>query len=870
MRKVKNKKSIRRLADKSFRSNRTRNIIAALAIAMTTMLFTTLFTIGLGTIESFQQSTMRQAGGDSHGAIKHLSREQYEKLKDHPSIQESAPCIMAAEEIKNPEFLKRHLEAWYIPDYHYGHCFIEILEGKAPSSADEILMDQMSMELLGLDPAPGQEVTLQMQLRQSSGAIIDRIFKISGVIRSDPALNVGFAILSQDYLTEYASELTYTYHQDYSSTGTIRMDINFSNSFGIQRKLDKVIEDCGYSTDPEQENYIDSNANWGYLSDSTEGDPLTMGALTAGLFLIFLTGYLIIYNVFQISVMKDIRYYGLLKTIGTTGRQVKIILRRQAAILSVLGIPPGILTGFFIGKALVPFIVAQSAMQGGAQVSFHPLILIGAVLFTVITVFVSMGKPSRMAAKVSPVDALRYTDQAPDRQKKIRLKKSVKGGRIHRMALANLTRNKERTAVVILSLSLAIVLFNCVFTITNAFDIDLYLKKFATFDFLIGNARYFGMDLYRGITDNTIDTENLSESFVAACEAQEGFEKGGRIYGNSRVSLDAGSYQIPENVPLDEKGNPYRIMGGNKIPLEQDERGTYFGHTDLYGLEDFPLSAIEVWKGETDMKVIRDKLASGKYLLSGVQTDDNERVMEDTAMHQPGDQVTLVLDDGTERKFEILSLVKINYYGISKRAWSPFVYYTTSDIFLEMVSPKYLMTYGFEVEDGKEEDFLQFVEQYTSTEEPLMSFESKQTSFQQFSQMSGLFILVGGILTMVISLIGVLNFINTILTGIISRRKEFAMMEAIGMTRKQLARMLMLEGLSYAGFTICTSFLLGLLCSLTIVRALAEGLWFMKYHFIIWPMLAVSPVLLILGALIPYLIYLPQGKEELISCLANE
>lgn len=438
------------------------------------------------------------------------------------------------------------------------------------------------------------------------------------------------------------------------------------------------------------------------------------------------------------------------------------------------------------------------------------------------------------------------------------------------MALSNLTRNKERTAIVILSLSLAIILLNSVFTITRAFDIDLYLKKFATFDFLIGNARYFGMDRYRGITDNTIDSENLSESFIAACKSREGFEKGGRIYENSRISLDAGSYQIPEYVPRDEKGIPYGIIGGHKIPLVQDERGSYFSWTDFYGLDDFPLSAVEVWKGETDIEVIRKKLASGKYLLSGVQTDDNERVVEDSVMHQPGDQVTLVLDDGTKRQFEILSLIKINYYGISKRSWSPFVYYTTSDIFLEMASPKYLMSYGFDVEDGKEEDFLQFVKQYTSTEEPLMSFESKQTSLQQFSQLSGLFVLIGGVLTIVISLIGVLNFINTILTGIISRRKEFAMMEAIGMTRKQLARMLMLEGLSYAGITICASFLLGLICSLTIVRTLTEGLWFMKYHFIIWPMAAVFPVLLILGGLIPYLVYLPQRKEELIACLAND
>ncbi len=350
MRKVKNKKVIRRLANKSFRSNQTRNMIAVLAIALTTMLFTTIFTIGLGTIESFQLSTMRQSGGNCHGVFKNLTWEQYDRLKDHPSIKECAPCILAAEDIKNPEFLKRHVEAWYMPAYHYPHCFLNIIDGKAPEKPQEILMDDMSLQLLGLPAKAGQEVTLEMQLGSSREETIPRTFYVSGVLQSDPAFNVGFAIVSDAYLDTYADELTYTYDKDYSRVGAIRMDVNFSNSLGIQKNLDKVIRDCGYSTDETQKDYIESNANWAYISDGAEADPMTMAAMAAGLLLVLFTGYLIIYNVFQISVMKDIRYYGLLKTVGTTGRQVKKILRHQAVWLSVLGIPLGILAGFFRGS----------------------------------------------------------------------------------------------------------------------------------------------------------------------------------------------------------------------------------------------------------------------------------------------------------------------------------------------------------------------------------------------------------------------------------------------------------------------------------------------------------------------------------------
>lgn len=281
-------------------------------------------------VTDFQRETMRQSGGDCHGVIKDVSWEQYEKLKTHPLIKESAPCILVADAIKNPEFLKRHVEAWYYPAYHYKHCFVEIIDGEAPKKADEILLDETSLKLLGKEPKAGQRVTLQMQIRQSREKVTDRIFTVSGVTKADSALDVGFAIVSEQYMREHGDELTYTYPEDGSVTGAVRMDVNFSNSIGIQRKLDQVITDSGYSIAEGDSHYIDCNANWTYISDGAEGDPLTIGAVIGALLLILLTGYLIIYNVFQISVMKDIRYYGLLKTIGTTGRQMEQILHRQA------------------------------------------------------------------------------------------------------------------------------------------------------------------------------------------------------------------------------------------------------------------------------------------------------------------------------------------------------------------------------------------------------------------------------------------------------------------------------------------------------------------------------------------------------------
>ena len=106
---------------------------------------------------------------------------------------------------------------------------------------------------------------------------------------------------------------------------------------------------------------MNTGVNWGYTGAkmAENMDPATLAALAAVLLLIVFTGYLIIYNVFQISVTNDIRFYGLLKTIGTTGRQIKALLRQQALLLSCIGIPIGLVLGWMVGGLLAPMVIQR-------------------------------------------------------------------------------------------------------------------------------------------------------------------------------------------------------------------------------------------------------------------------------------------------------------------------------------------------------------------------------------------------------------------------------------------------------------------------------------------------------------------------------
>lgn len=125
-----------------------------------------------------------------------------------------------------------------------------------------------------------------------------------------------------------------------------------------------------------------------------------------------ITGYLIIYNIFQISVIQDIQSYGQLKTLGTTKRQIKKLISKQAMLLSFIGIPFGLLIGFFVGRALVPFLMNGTvyASDAGVKVTANPIIFIGAALFALVTVIISVNKPAKIAGSVSPIEAIRYTE----------------------------------------------------------------------------------------------------------------------------------------------------------------------------------------------------------------------------------------------------------------------------------------------------------------------------------------------------------------------------------------------------------------------------------------------------------------------------
>lgn len=842
----------RKIAKRSFRAERLRNIFAVAAIIMTTVLFTALLTLGSGMAESTRRADMILSGGDGHARFINLDTTEYDRLRTHPLIEEMAYCRKLADHVDNEALSKRETIFWYYDEPGMEDQFVNPTNGRKPVKENEIIADTKTLELLGVPKEIGAGVSLELTVH---GKKVVRSFVLAGWWESYPGLTYGTIVSSKAYVDAHEDELINTFLQDHVDTGTITGIVKFKNDKNIEASIKTVIEDCGYSDNVDAKNYINGAANPLYLTAKKSSGLGTVLAFAFAIFVFLLTGYLVIYNVFQISVIKDLHFYGLLKTIGTTQRQIYSIIRRQALKLSAIGIPVGLSAGFLCGKAFLPMIMEKSSMSRGfATVSLNPFIFIASALFTLLTVGLSIRRPAKMAAKVPPVEALRQSDSGKavipgKRRKRYRTGKKA----LHkRMAWGNLKRNKKRTILVVLSLSLSMVLANGVFHIAGSVDPQKAIKNMIVSDFCIGSSRL--LDYYE------IDEKNaLDEAVIERIKQQPGFVQGGREYGCKAEYTSQTTAQT----------------------FNQLDNGHFSTH--LYGLEELLLLQLQAFDEKMDLEKHADgeldlekhaggeldleKLASGDYILEGVFANSRGEVDESSINHKTGDKVQIFYN-GKVREFTVLAHVIANESNTYD--WVGSCFFLPAEIYTDFTGNGNLaMTYHFDVEQGSQEEMEAFLKNYTANEEPALTYKSKATIMAGAADIQNIVLSIGGMMTLIIGTVGVLNFVNTILTSIFTRRRELATLQSIGMTQKQTKKMLCREGCGYVILSTLLAVPLCIFSTWMVVRPICEQVWFLDFKVNVWPLAVILLLLFVVGIKLPYIIYPRLQRQSLMERLKN-
>ena len=838
MRRVKNKKVIRRIADRTRQAGKSRNLIAVLAIALTAVLFTSVFTVGGSLVNKQQQETMRQVGGSAQAGFKYLTEEEYNIVKQDKKLKEISYRIVVGDAI-NRELNKLHTEVSYYEelDAKFSFCYPEV--GRLPEKRDEIVTSDLVLKALGLPCKIGTKVPVTIRIGNKERK---EVFTLSGYFKGDTIFQAQIMAVSKIFANEVAPTPKNSAMEkmidatDYP--GRIMADFNFRSSFGLKWQAQQLVKRCGF---PDN---IDTGLNWAYVGGEIDTEMIVF--LGVILLVILVSGYLIIYNIFYINVFQDIRYYGILKTIGTTGKQLKKIVRRQAYMLSLYGIPLGLLCGVTVGKCILPLIMEQLSFSGtiDTEVSLNIGVFIFSAAFSFLTVYVSCIKPCRIASKVSPIEAIRFTEGQEDVGKKRKGKKTkrVSPGE---MALQNIKRNKKKVVIVVSSLSLALVLLNSIYGLVSGFDMDKYVSNMTVSDFSVADATVDNVSVF----SEAKILDGVTKDFLEELPKREGVEETGNIYLKELISTftDEDFSKIEKRILDNPEAEPhFRDLLGEEtdgyVTMMKEERWI---DGKVYGIGKMIADKLDNLEGQIDWK----KFVTGKYVITGHfgNTEDGN-----ISYFKPGETVTLYNEKGESREYEVLAEADMPYAcGLQSFGVMECNYILPETEYLDFMGKTQPMRTLFNVKEKQEKAMEEWMADYCENVNPDLDYTSKMQIVKEFESNKNMYTMVGGLLAFILAMIGILNFINTMITSVLSRKQEFAMMEAVGMTGRQLRSMLCCEGACYAFFTLAVSLILGVIMETTVIRSIGNSYFYFTWHLTVIPILICIPVLCMVVFAVP-------------------
>ena len=833
-----NREIVRKIAFRSMKQNRIRNGIVILAVILTTFMFTTIFTIGASLAEGMVVMLTRQQGTRSSIYLDHPMAAQVQQIEENRYLYAAGVQIQAGTAYTSGEENTAILLSYYdTTEFEKNYTpAVSDVQGSYPTQAGEVMLSRNALETMHIT---SPKIRMEISLLTDGET---KLFTLSGWFTDYTNSQDGF----QGFVSKaYADQLGLTAEKDGR--------LSISAKIGLQEKLSDSLD---------AEVQLQDGQDFDYTSDMLN-ETVSNRVLIAGLFgtiglIIVFSGYLLIYNVMYISITKDIRFYGMLKTVGTTPKQIRKMVRLRAFSLSVVGIPVGMLLGTLASFVAVPYAMRMFGSGDDPMpltMQFHPLIYVGTILFALFTIAVSCRKPSRLASRISPIEALKYQGQRPA---KIKPKKGTDGGKLSKMAFRNVFREKKRAVLVFASLFLGTMAFLSTNAFVDSMKLENYVKYYLSDDYTIyvnSGSEADGTDAAQ-IRKNNRSAEEMLQKIqaldgitavhTARCE-------------DVTLSFDAALYQP--------------IMENNGYGSSLEDLEKFFTESP----ENFATTVITI--SERDLKTYNQNAAvpvdvkafldGRQCILGSVSTAEQAEQMQGKTitMQDKYGSSSLSLEVGSCALNGDISKLHIgSYWSITGAPDFILVSETALEQLTDTPSINFI---GIQYDDKAESRLNDQIRSITQMYPVVSHTEVRTEIIQEFQDsMFTIRLLCGGVSGILI-LIGVINFINVMLTGIFTRRTELAVMESVGMTQKQVRRMLMLEGIYYAGITLALILTLGS-GILYLVGFMTEKTADYAVYRYPWGWLAIlSSLIFAICILVPILVYRVAAKESITARLRH-
>lgn len=882
---------------KNLKLNRKRTIVTIVGIILATALLSALVTL----VSSFQYSMIeyqKQKDGDFHVKFSGVKMSELSEFKNNRNIESTFETMgMGFAKLngcKNEDKPYAYVMATDEAGFEKG-CF-NLIEGRMAKNEDEIVIPRHLKTNGRIDIKVGDEITLDIGKRYDSNTesvisencayehdaetltdTVTKHYKVVGIMERPGYGMEDYSAAGYTFVT-YSDELaaidngtksekseadtTLTVYSRYTQKALRNKDAVTADIIGVDEKLfEKANNSSVEMSAEESDRFLKEMENAKYdiymnrylISyecvfpiDGSFKALFTVAAVVA--LIIILTSVYCIKNSFNISITEKIRQYGMLASVGATRRQIKSSVKTEAAMLGVVGIPVGTMSGILASLILVKVVNALSAGWLNFALSFHTSLpaLILAVIMSIATIYFSATGSARRAAKVTPLEAIRNTKEIKIKSSKLKTPAII--GRIWGIggviSYKNIKRNNKKYRTTVTSIVICSVTFIVIsYFMSMAFSV--VGMSYASADYNIGINMSYKKDIH-------IDIEKLSK-LVSGIEGVDDY-------------LVGAGYDFDVRKPkyTKEYGEYCRQVYDNSEDVSQmflitvlDDK-SYDKYASDAGIKNAAAGAILVNKGtfdvynENSLKYVKKEMELYKYkagdtiecgynVYDDASSDDNAVESDTESSTDDNNAVEGDTESGTEDNSGYVDEETINN-GVRK----------TLDVTIAGVTDKVPTGYksysyatllfmnqkGFESlwADGKSNELKQRYVSYSAyvvaenADEYQDTFEKETEGNPEYSQISfyvsnldkqmrdekSLFTLLGVFaygLIVVIALIGITNIINTLSTGMELRSREFATLRSIGMTDKQFVGMVRLESVFISVKALVIGVPLGILIS---------------------------------------------------------
>lgn len=861
---------------KNLKLNRKRTIVTIVGIILATALLSALVTL----VSSFQYSVIeyqKQKGGDFHVKFSNVKMSELSEFKNNRNIESTFETMgmgfAKLDGCKNEDKPYAYVMATDEAGFERG-CF-KLIEGRMAKNEDEIVIPRHLKTNGRIDIKVGDEITLDVGKRYDSnteGVIsensayeneaetltdtVTKHYKVVGIMERPGYGMEDYSAAGYTFVT-YSDELaaidngtkseaseadtTLTVYSRYTKKALRNKDAVTADIIGVDEKLFAKANNSSVEMSAEESDRFlkeMENAKYdiymnGYLIsyecvfpiDGSFKALFTVATVVA--LIIILTSVYCIKNSFNISITEKIRQYGMLASVGATRRQIKSSVKTEAAMLGVVGIPVGTMSGILASLILVKVVNALSAGWLNFALSFHTSLpaLILAVILSIATIYFSATGSARRAAKVTPLEAIRNTKEIKIKSAKLKTPAII--GRIWGIggviSYKNIKRNNKKYRTTVTSIVICSVTF-------------IVISYFMSMAFSRVGMSYASTDYNIGINmscKKDLDIEKLSK-LLSGIEGAEDYLVGAGYdfdVDNPEYTKEYGEYC---RKLIDESEDVSQMF---LITVLDDK--SYDKYASDAGIKNAAEGAILVNKGtfavynENSSKYVKKEMELYKY-----KAGDTIRCGYNVYDDAPSDDNAVEGD--TESSTEdnnngIRKTVDVTIAGVTDKVPIGYEGYSNNTLYTLL----FMNQKGFESlwADGKSGNELkpghasysayvvaENADEYQDTfeKETEGNTEYSQISFyvsnldKQMRDEKSLFTLLGVFaygLIVVIALIGITNIINTLSTGMELRSREFATLRSIGMTDKQFAGMVRLESVFISVKALVIGVPLGILIS---------------------------------------------------------